>query len=169
MKGIIFLLLAFALVIMQANSLSFVSDSLTNNTMELIDGTSRLYGIRLQNPSDNEIGVKLDYDTEFMKVIDYKDVYVLQPKETGYGILFNVTAPKKTGSYTLGYTVSEVEPGGGSGLALRVKINRSFTLKIIENPKKIHINYLLVAYVILLIIAMIAIVRKAMGNRKVNK
>ena len=81
MKGIIFLFLVFLTIAINANAISVASDYLVNGTMELIAGDSKLYGIRLQNPSDESTGIKLDYDSTFMKAVDYKEVYALAPKK----------------------------------------------------------------------------------------
>lgn len=137
MRGAIFLFLLSALAIaaVKVNAISVVSDFLENDTLELTEGTSKIYSIRLQNIANEEASLRLDYDTTYMKVIDYKEIYTLAPKETGYRILFNVTAPRKPGKYTVGYTVGEVEPGAGAGLPLRLKISKNFNLKVIEEPK----------------------------------
>ena len=73
MKGATLLLLLFFILILKVNAISVVSDHLVNDTLELIAGSSKIYGIRLQNPTDSESAIKLDYDTTFIKVIDYKD------------------------------------------------------------------------------------------------
>ena len=174
MKGVIFLLLALILVSLEVNAIAVASDYLVNGTLELIESTSKIYSIRLQNPTKNEVGVKLDYDTTFIKVVDSKEVYTLSPKETGYQILFNITAPKKPGAYEVGYTVSEVEPGVGGSLPIRLKINRNFKLKVIENPNKTNINYSGLSYAAILLILGLVIVskllsRKRGSKRKVNK
>ena len=155
MRGAIFLILALVILSLKVNAINVVSDYLVNSTLELIEGSSKIYSIRLQNPTDNDIGMHLDYDSSIMKVIDYKEVYTLPPKETAYRILFNVTAPKKPGLYKVGYTVGEVEAGSSGGLPLRLKISRNFNLRVIEEPKmnkepkktnKPQINYNYVAY-----------------------
>ena len=145
--------LLLILLSLKANAISVVSDYLTNNTMVLVSGESKVYSIRLQNPSDNEVGIRLDYDDTLMKVLEGKLIYTLQPKETGFRILFNITAPKQPGMYRVSYTVSEVEPGGGSGVPIRLKINRNFDLKVTKidlkatkNPGKFYINYEYAAY-----------------------
>jgi len=174
MRVVIFLFLAIALLSLEVHSISVASDYLQGGTLELIEGTSKIYSIRLQNPTDDQVGLKLDYDAAFMKVIDYKEIYTLSPRETGYSILFNVTAPKKLGEYNVGYTVSEVEPAGGGGLPIRLKINRNFKLKIIKDPNKFHINYFASIYVAALLILGFALVKKILPKkqerkRKVNK
>ena len=174
MKGAIFLLLALILASLEVHAISVASDYLVNGTLELTEGASKIYSIRLQNPTENEVGVKLDYDAAFLKVVDSKEVYILSPKETGYRILFNVTASKKLGTYDISYTVSEVEPGAGGGLPIRLKINKNFKLRVIEDPNKTHINYSSLSYAaVLLIIGLVIfskfLSRKRRIKRKVNK
>ena len=167
---------------MEVRAISVVSDYLVNGTLELTEGTSKIYSIRLQNPTDNEVGIKLDYDATFLKVIDYKEVYILPPKTTGYRILFNLTAPEKLGLYTVGYAVSEVEPGAGGGLPIRLKINRNFKLRVIEEPSnkvedinKLQADYSNIAYIAILLIIILFLFRifikkkYTKKNRKVNK
>lgn len=160
MRGVIFLLLAIVILSLKVNAISVASDYLVNNTLELIKGESKIYGIRLQNPTDSEVGIKLDYDQSIMKLADYKEVYILPPQTIGYRISFNVTAPKTPGIYTVGYTVSEVEPSGSGGLPIRLKINRNFNLKVIEDPNKFHIDYARVAYISILLIIAFALFKK---------
>src|SRR3989338_3201229 len=138
-RHMVFFLLALAAASAESNAIAVASDYLVNNTLELIRGTSTLYSIRLQNPTDYEAAIKVDFDNSYMKAIDYREVYILAPRETGYKILFNITAPEKPGLYSVGYTVSEVE-SGGSGLGLLLKINRNFNLRVIEDPNRIQIN-----------------------------
>ena len=186
MKGLISLLLALMLASFEVYAISVASDYLANDTLELLEGASKIYGIRLQNPTNNEVGIKLDYDKTFMKVINYNEVYTLRPKETGYGISFNVTAAKKPGTYEVGYTVGEVEPSGGGGLPIRLRISRSFKLRVIEDPNKTDISYSNktrisysgLAYAAVLLTIGLVLVRKIMlkimpkkqeRKRKVNK
>lgn len=170
MRVAIFLLLAFALVSTSATAIAFASDYLVNGSMVLVEGASKIYSISLQNPTDYETGVKIDYDKTFIKIVDYQEVYTLHPRETGYKILFNVTALQKPGEYIVGYTVSEVEPAGGGGLPLRLKINKNFRLKIIEDPKKFHINYFASIYVaVLLIIGLVLFMKLLSRNQKINR
>ena len=130
MRGAIFLILAVAILATNVASLGVVSDYLVNNSMGLKSGESKTYGIRLQNPTENEIGIKIDYDKNIMKLLDETEVYILKPKESGYRITFSVTAPMQPGFYTVGYTVSEVQPNGGGGISVRLKINKNFNLKV---------------------------------------
>lgn len=172
MKGAIFLLLVMVIVSIQVNAVSVVSDYLANGTMVLAKGASKTYGIRLQNPTDNEVGIKLDYDANFMRVMDYKVMYTLPPKSTGYSISFNVTAPKKPGLYKVGYTVSEVEPGGSGGLPIRLKINKTFNLKVVD-PNEFNIDYYKAGYIAVLAALAFFLLKITRGkirrNRKINK
>lgn len=189
MKVIIFILLAIGMLSLSVNAISVASDYLANGTLELIQGTSKIYSIRLQNPTDNEIGIKLDYDAGFMNAIDYKEVYILPPKTTGYRIEFNVTASQKPGLYTVGYTVSEIGQSGGGGLPIRLKVNKNFKLRIIEDPdrrvtessnetviespNRFHVAYSGLAFAVILLTAVLLFRKKKSikkkTNRKVNK
>lgn len=160
-----FLLLALITGSLSVNALSVASDYLVNNTLELISGESKIYGIRLQNPTENEVLIKLDYDPTFVKIIGYKEVYSVPPKETGYSIAFNVTAPKKPGAYTVSYTVSEVEPSGTGGLPIILKINRSFNLRVIEDANKLRKRNDYVAYAFILLAFLLYIFIKKSGIR----
>ena len=168
MKSVIFLLLVFILVSLNVNSISVVSDYLVNDTLELMSGESKIYSIRLQNPANYEAGIKLEYDTTFMKVIDYEDVYILPPKTTGYKILFNITAPTKPGLYRVSYTVSEVEPSSGGGLPIRLKINRIFNLKVIKNPKKFYIGYNYAAYAVVILALLLYFFRRRIFKKPIK-
>src|SRR3989338_5355942 len=134
MKIIISLLAVIAILSLSVSAVSVASDYLTNGTLELPEGASKIYSIRLQNPTDKEVGIKLDYDAAFMKAIDYKGVYIVAPKTAGYRIEFNVTASQKPGLYTISYTVSEVEPSASGGLPILLKVNKSFKLRVIDDP-----------------------------------
>ena len=135
MKRLTLILAVFALISLKANAISVASDYLADDTLELISGTSKIYSIRLQNPTDKEASIKLDYDSTFVKARNYQNIYTLPPKTPGYRVEFNITAPKEPGLYRIGYTVSEVEPAGSSGLPVRLKINKNFYLRVIEGSK----------------------------------
>ncbi len=132
-RGIMFLV-AFICLASNVSAISVVSDYLVNNTIHLYPGESTLYSIRLQNPTDEETAVHLDYDRQIIQIKDYREVYTLAPQTAGFKIIFNVTAPLQIGKYNIGYTVSEIEPSGG-GLPIRLKINKQFNLEIVEKPK----------------------------------
>ena len=180
MKRLIFILAVFALISLKVNAISVASDYLVNDTLELVAGTSKIYSIRLQNPTENEAGIKLDYDSTFVKLRDYQNIYTLPPKTSGYRVEFNITAPKKPGLYKIGYTVSEVEPAGSSGLPVRLKINKNFYLRVIEEQTKPNSSYsvpanysgLIYAVILILLIFLFSIWKsssKSKRNRKVIK
>ena len=162
MRVIIFtLLLAVAIIFsFNVNALAVASDYLENNTLILLDGTSKLYGIRLQNPTSNEINIKVTYDSTIAKIVDYQEIYTIPPK-TNQPIFFNISAPsnsKPEDTYTISYTVHELS-GSGSGVPILLKINRGFKVKIIKNPDKFYISYDYVNYVVsAVIIAVIILV-----------
>ena len=171
MRVVIFSLLAIVLAsagLLKANAISFASDHLENDTLVLISGSSKIYGIRLQNPTDSPVSVKIEYDNSLMKIINYKDVYNLPPHETGYSISFNVTAPEKPGIYNVAYTVMEVESGGG-GLPIRLKINRNFKLKVIEDPNKFHVNLGYIVYAIIALSILSYISWKKRAGRRLRR
>ena len=190
MKIIIFILAVIGILSLSVNAISVASDYLINGTLELVEGASKIYSIRLQNPADNEVGIKLDYDAAFMKATDYKDIYIVAQKTAGYRIKFNVTAPQKPGLYTISYTVSEVEPSAGGALPILLKINKSFKLRVIEDPNRkvsegsnrilsevpnrFSIAYSGLAFAVILLIIVFLLFRKKKSiknkkNRKVNK
>ncbi len=183
MKRLIVLAAALMIAIPIVNSLGVVSDYLEGNTLEITEGQSKIFSIRLQNPTESEIAIVLNYDKAFMKAVDYKEVYVLPAKTSGYRVLFNVTAPGKPGMYAISYTVGEVEPSGGGGLPLRLKISKNLNLKVVEDPNKPKVSRSKDDFMaILLMMAMIAGIlivflyrksrrrhAKRYTNRKVNK
>ncbi len=168
MRGVIFFILVIAIACLKVGAISVSSDYLVNDTMMLIEGNSQIYKIVLQNPTDYETGMKLDYDSTFMKIIDPKEVYILPPKEM-YTVQFNVTAPKKIGVYTIGYTVSEVEPGGSGGVPIRLKINRNFNLRVIEDPDKFHISNDYVAYAVIILIFLLYLIKKKYAKKRTRQ
>ena len=168
MRVIIVLLLVIILSL-NVSAISVASDYLVNNTLELIGGISKIYSIRLQNPTDNEVGIKLDYDNAFINVIDYKELYILPPKTNSYKILFNVTASQKPGTYIVEYTVGEVEPAGGGGVPIRLKINKNFKLKVIEDPNKSHINYNYLVYAAMALVFLLYFFRKKLVKKRIKK
>ena len=180
MKRLTLILAVFALISLKANAISVASDYLADDTLELISGTSKIYSIRLQNPTDKEASIKLDYDSTFVKARNYQNIYTLPPKTPGYRVEFNITAPKEPGLYRIGYTVSEVEPAGSSGLPVRLKINKNFYLKVIEDTNNPYPNYpvpanysrLIYAIILILLIVLFFIWKlssKSKRNRKVIK
>src|SRR3989338_10954539 len=84
----IFLIIALSL---NAKALAVASDYLEGNTLTLMEGSSRIYSIRLHNPDSYESRLKVDYARQFLTAMDFKEEYILQPKSTAR-IEFNVTA-----------------------------------------------------------------------------
>lgn len=161
MKLAIFVLLGIMLSL-NVKALAVASDYLENNTLVLIEETSKIYSIRLQNPDSREIKVKLDYSTGIMKVIDYKEEYILPPKSSAR-IEFNVSAPKYDKSndiFALGYTVHQLTAPSGGGIPFLTKINKNFKLKVIKNPSRFHVNYDYVAYAVIALAFLLYVYRK---------
>ncbi len=172
MRLIIFILLS---IILSSNveALAVASDYLENNTLILTEGTSTIYSIRLQNPNSYETKVKVDYDTRFMKTIDFKEEYTLPP-ESSTRIEFEVTAPEYNESnslFVLGYTVHQLSGGGGGGVPFLTKINKNFKLEVVEDLDKFHINYAIVAIIMVLSVIIFFLLRFASKNlnRKIIK
>lgn len=172
MRLIIFILLSMASSL-NVEALAVASDYLQDNTLELIESTSTIYSIRLQNPESYETIVKIDYDTGFMKALDFKGEYTLPP-ESSTRIEFKVTAPKYNESnslFVLGYTIHQLSGGGGGGVPFLTKINKNFKLKVVEDLDEFHINYAIVVIIIVLSIIIFFLLRSASKNlnRKIIK
>ena len=82
MRLVIILVLLSSLLSLNAKSLAVASDYLENNTLVLEEGKSAIYSIRLQNTESYEAAFKVDYDQQFMKVIDFKEQYIVPPKSS---------------------------------------------------------------------------------------
>ena len=165
----IFILIA---LVYNVNALAVASDFLENDTIVLIEGASRLYGIRIQNPSQQEIRVKLTYDEAILKVIDYQDEYIIPP-ETNYPVLFNVSTPKNAKPnqiYTVSYTIHQLA-GSGSGLPILIKIAKNFKLKITKDPNKFYISdyYPYIPNVVIILIIIFVLFRKDWIRKKFMK
>lgn len=178
MRMLIFIAL-IALSSLNAEALAVASDYLENNTLTLAEGTSKIYSIRLQNPESYDLVVKVDYDRDFMKAIDFKEEYTM-PKKSALRIEFNVTAPEydeKKNEFVIGYTVHQ-SGGGGTGISFLTKINKNFKLKVAENPSKKAIsnknkpkignNYAVLA-IIALVLLLYMLRKKLALKRKRNK
>lgn len=172
MKLIIFISLA-VLLSFSVNALSVASDFLENDTLLLMEGTSKLYGIRLQNPSSGQVYLQITSDNQIAKIVDYEETYVI-PAKSSRSVLFNVSALnlKPGNSYSVGYTVYQLS-GSGSGVGLALKINKNFNVKIIENPDKPDvdkspisgdINYRNAAYIAIILLILIYSIRKIIGK-----
>ena len=181
MRFIIVLAMIGILYVSSVFSLGVASDFLANNNFILAEGTSSAYGIRIQNPSEAEINVKLITDGVYLKVLDSKEEYLIAP-QSSYSIVFNVSAPgAKPGEViSVGFTVHPVS-SGGSGVPLLVKINRGFNIKVVKNPEKFYLDdyipKIMVALGILTIIIIFyffwqskgSIAQETRKKRKINK
>ena len=152
MFSLVFILF-FATAIFNAAALSVVSDFLENNTLVIKEGESKLYGIRLQNPTGEEASFKLTYDEQIAKVADYQEIYTLPPG-ANKPIYFNITAKNlKPGDHVMSYTVHELS-GSGQGVPVLLKISKNLKIKVDKNAEKsLNANY----SPVLVIIAIIAL------------
>lgn len=173
---LILLIAALSLNTLNVGALAVASDYLEDETLEVIDGTSKIYSIRLQNPDEYEMRVKVDYSKEFMKASDFKEEYTLPPKSSTR-IEFNITAPKydkNNNLFTLGYTIHQLSGGpGGGGIPFLEKINKNFNLRVIKSPKKFYIDYNLLVYAAMALAFLLYISRKKIsgyfGKKQKNK
>ena len=145
MKLIIFIFL-IAVSSLNAKALAVASDYLEGNILALMEGSSRIYSIRLQNPDSYEARFKVNYDRQFMKAMGFEEEYVLPPQSTAR-IEFNVTAPKydeKDNLFAVSYTVHQLS-GGRGGTFFLTKISKNFKLKVEkkpdENPGKLEVKH----------------------------
>jgi len=142
MRAVILILLCL-LLSLNAKALAVASDYLEDNTLVLIEGTSSIYSIRLQNPDSYESKVKVAYDSQIMKAINFKEEYTLPP-QSSTRIEFNVTAPKydkNNNLFAVSYTIHQLTGPSGGGIPFLTKINKNFMLKSIKNPNIFHVNY----------------------------
>lgn len=162
------LILFSILLSLNAKALAVASDYLDDNTLTLIEGASKIYSIRLQNPDSFESRVKVDYDGQYMKAMDFKDEYILPPKSSTR-IEFNVTAPnynKNNNIFVVSYTVHQLTAPSGGGIPFLTKINKNFKLRVIKNPSKFHIDYFSTGYIAVLLALAFVILK---GIKKHNK
>ena len=181
MKFLIFNFVCILTVVMLAldsAALSVVSDFLENNTLVIKEGESKLYGIRLQNPTDEEAHFKLTYDNQIAKIVDYQEVYAVSP-QTNKPLYFNITTRSlKPGSYVMSYTVHELS-GSGQGVPILLKINKDIKIKVDKNPEKsLNSNYLvytaiialfLLSYIFRKRLKRVYLLKTQIKNRKVIK
>ncbi len=142
MKILIFALF-IAVLSLNAGALSVVSDYLVNDTLLIEEGSSKLYGARLQNPGSEEIYLQITYDNTTAKIIGYEEINAVPP-QSSKPILFNVSAPPKAKPgkiYIISYTVHELS-GSGQGVPILLKISKSLKVKIIKDPDKFYIDEL---------------------------
>ena len=155
-----------AVLILDVGALSVASDYLEGNTLQLVEGNSTVYSIRLQNPEQYELRVKVDYDARFMQTAGFKDEYVLQPQETAR-IEFNITAPKyKKGEniLPLSYTVHELSGAGGSGVGFSPKISNGFKLEVMRSQDRFYIDPLYIVFAAMALVFLLFIYRKNIIN-----
>lgn len=176
-----FIILIFLIVVLSLNAkaLAVASDYLEGNALSLMEGSSRIYSIRLQNPDSYEARFKVDYDGQFMKAMDFKEEYVLPPKSTAR-IEFNVTAPKydeKNSLFVASYTVHQLS-GGSGGTFFLTKISKNFKLKVEKKPDAnknqdkpdvdydngFHVNYNYVVYAIAALAFLLYVFRKKLAK-----
>ena len=167
---ILILIIALSLTALSLNAeaLAVASDYLESNTMELEEGTSRIYGIRIQNPDPVEIKARVAYDTEFMKGLDFKEEYSI-PAESSVAIQFNITAPKYNKNNNLfrtDFTVHQLNNAPGAGTQFLTSINKKIKLQVIKNPNRFHINYFYVGYAIILLLIILLLYRKKKHKQK---
>jgi len=162
MKVVVLILVSLVLIL-NVNALAVASDYLEKNRLQLLEDTSTIYSIRLQNPDSHDSIVKVTYNDNYMKAINFKEEYILPPKSSTR-IEFNVTAPKynkNNNIFDLSYTVHQLSgPGGGEGVSFLTKISKSVKLEVVKNPSKLHINYFHVVYVIALLVIIFFLLRK---------
>ena len=149
------------------SALSVVSDFLENNTIILKEHESRLYGIRLQNGKDYAEFIRITYDDQYVKIIDYWEQYEVPPK-SAVSINFNVSSDNlpKGQTISVGYTVHELS-GSGEGVPLLLKISKNFKVKAEETPKNSSFNSEIA--VVMAIIALSSVCWIYFKNKKHNK
>ena len=165
---VVILILALSALSLNAEAIAVASDHLDGNILELVEGTSKIYRINLQNPESYEIRYKVDYSNDFMKALDFKDEYILPP-QSSVTVEFNVTAPKYIKNKDIlhiSYTVHQLTGGGGGGVSFLTKINKQFKLKVIKDPNRFHINYFYAAYSIVLLAIFFFLYKKRISKRK---
>lgn len=182
------LILTALILISNAEALAVASDYLQDNTLQLIEGASTIYSIRLQNTGSDETRVKIDYDSALMKAIDFKEEYTLPPKSSTR-IEFNVTAPeykKNNNVFALSYTAHQIAGGGIGGIGFLPKISKNFKLEVLKHPDRFYIDPLYIVFAVIVIVFLGSIHRKKiidlwkrrdkalknqkfLGSRKFNK
>ncbi len=150
-KMLLVSVMAILLLAASVSALGIVSDYLEENTLVMDEGNSKLYSIRIQNPEDREVQVKLTYNSDYLDLLEEKEYYSVPPKSS-LKLTFNVTAPQVSAnqSYTLGYSIQELG-SQGEGLPIRFTIGRNFTLKVVDLSKS-HLPYYPFAVVMLAIV-----------------
>src|SRR3989338_5154674 len=125
MRLAILLLFLLSLFSLEVYSVGISSPYLENNTLKLIKGQSTMYTITLQNSEDIDINVKINYDSNIAKIIDYKEVYTLPAGKIDTQISFNITAPEKArigDVYSVSYSMRPLSISGGGTLPITMGI-----------------------------------------------
>lgn len=164
-------ILFIALFSPTAYALAVAADHLEGDILLLEDGKSKLYGIRLQNPGEEEIQLQLTYDNTKAEVLDYKEIYAIPPK-TNYPVFFNISS-KSFGpgdEFTIGYTVHQLSVSG-PGVPLLFKINKNFKVRITKNPDKFYVDELkqFIPQAIVVLMIILAILVKKFGIEGIIK
>lgn len=167
---ILLLIIALSLIALSLNAeaLAVASDYLESNTMELEEGTSRIYGIRIQNPDPVEVRTRVTYDSEFMKSMNFKEEYIIPAGDT-VGIQFNITAPeynKKNNLFSMSYTVQQLTYAPGAGTQFLTSIHKKIKLQVLKSPSRLHINYFSVGFAIILLLIILFLYRKKKHKQK---
>ncbi len=166
MRVVVLISLILALSL-DVEAIAVASDYLEGNILELIEGTSKIYSINLQNPDSSETRYKVTYDDKFMKAIDFKEEYILPPKSS-VTVQFNVTAPeynKDNNLFGMGYTVHQLT-GAGGGIGFLGKISKNIKLKVIKDPNRFHIDFFIVAYAVVFLAIFFFLYKKRKPRRK---
>lgn len=168
---VIFALVLFSSSLsLDAGALAVASDYLEDNTLKLVEGNSTIYGIRLQNPDDYDLAVKVDYDKGLMQAIDFKEEYLVHPGETA-SVKFNITAPKyKKGEniFPLTYTVHQLGIGG-SGVGFSPKISKGFKLEVAKSPDRFYIDPLYIVLAAMALAFLLFVSRKKIMDLAKNR
>ena len=174
---ILILTLFIAVLSINAGALSVVSDHLANDTLLLEEGSSKIYGVRLQNPGSEEIRLQITYDKDTSSIVDYEETYAVPP-QSSKPIFFNVSAPPGANpgkTYLVSFTVHELS-GSGQGVPILLKISKSLKVKIIKDPDKFYIDELkqfipqaAIAGVILILVIIKFIKRKGIKLKRENR
>jgi len=148
---VVILILISLVLILDVEALAVASDYLEKDTLTLIEGTSKIYSIRLQNIDSNDARVKVEYDKNIMEAINFQEIYTLPPKSSTR-IEFNITAPKynkKNNIFIMSYTVHQLTGPSGSGIGFLTKINKNFKVEVLRDPDKVYVDYIVVAAIAL--------------------
>jgi hypothetical protein len=136
MKRLIFIFFLI-LLLKETVAIGIVTNYLENNTLKLMEGTSTLYEMQIQN-TDAEMKVKVGLNSEIAYIIDHKAEYFLPAGVSHTPVYFNITAPlnaKAGDEHVINYYVEPLSTDGGS-IQFALRMNKNFKVKIIEDPNK---------------------------------